>query len=44
MVWIKLGLEEGLIESPGPKSVLRIAFPAKVLDGYFPKLYLDLEL
>jgi len=40
---IRLGLEEGLIESPGPKSVLRIAFPAKVLDGYFPKLYLDLE-
>jgi Fic family protein len=40
---IRLGLEEGLIESPGPKSILRIAFPAKVLDGYFPKLYLDLE-
>lgn len=40
---IRLGLEEGLIESPGPKSVLRIAFPSKVLDGYFPKLYLDLE-
>ena len=41
---IRLGLEEGLIESPGPKSALRIAFPAKVLDGYFPKLYLDLEV
>ena len=40
---IKQGLGEGLIESPGPKSVLRIAFPAKVLEGYFPKLYLDLE-
>jgi len=40
---IKLGLAEGLIESAGPKSVLRIAFPAKVLDGYFPKLFLDLE-
>jgi Fic family protein len=39
---IRLGLDEGLIESPGPKSVLRIAFPTKVLDGYFPKLYLDL--
>jgi Fic family protein len=39
---IRLGLEEELIESPGPKSVLRIAFPAKVLDGYFPKLYIDL--
>lgn len=40
---IKLGLEEGLIESPGPKSILRIAFPAKVLNGYFPKLFLDLD-
>jgi Fic family protein len=40
---IRLGLEEGLIESPGPKSQLRIAFPAKVLEGYFPKLYLDLD-
>lgn len=40
---IRLGLEEGLMESPGPKGVLRIAFPAKVLDGYFPKLFLDLE-
>lgn len=34
---------EGLIESPGPKSQLRIAFPTKVLEGYFPKLYLDLD-
>jgi Fic family protein len=41
---IRLGLDEGLIESPGPKGVLRIAFPAKVLDGYFPKLFLDLEV
>ncbi len=41
---IRLGLDEGLIESPGPKGVLRIAFPAKVLDAYFPKLYLDLDL
>lgn len=40
---IRLGLEEGLIESPGPKGVLGIAFPAKVLDGYFPKLFLDLD-
>ncbi|MCC5790746.1 MAG: Fic family protein [Opitutales bacterium] len=40
---IRLGLDEGLIESPRPKGVLRISFPAKVLDGYFPKLYLDLE-
>lgn len=40
---IKLGLEEGLIESPGPKSILRIAFPGKVLNGYFPKLFLDLD-
>lgn len=39
---IARGLSEGLFESPGPKGVLRIAFPSKVLDGYFPKLYLDL--
>lgn len=41
---IRLGLEEGLIESPGPKGILRIAFPVRVLDAYFPKLYLDLEV
>lgn len=41
---IRLGLDEGLIESPGPKSVLRIAFPAKVLNGYFPQLFLDLDV
>lgn len=41
---IRLGLDEGLIESPGPKGVLRLALPARVLDAYFPKLYLDLEL
>ena len=40
---IQLGLAEGLMESPGPKGVLRIAFPVKVLDGYFPKLFLALD-
>ncbi len=38
------GIEAGLIESPSPRGILRIAFPAKVLDGYFPKLFLDLEV
>jgi len=40
---IRLGIEQELIESPGPKGVLRITFPAKVLDAYFPKLYLNLD-
>lgn len=41
---IRIGLDEGLIESPGPKGILRIAFPTKVLDGYFPKLFLNLSV
>ena len=40
---IQLGLKEGVIESPSPRGVLRIAFPAKALDSYFPKLFLDLD-
>ena len=41
---IKLALAEGLIASPNAKGPLRIAFPAKVLDSYFPRLFLDLPL
>jgi Fic family protein len=41
---IRLGLEEGLFTSPTPKGPLQIAFPAKVLESYFPKLYLDLPV
>jgi Fic family protein len=40
---IQLGLKEGVIESPSPKGQLQIAFPAKVLESYFPKLFLDLD-
>ncbi len=37
-----LALSEGLAQTPSPKGPLRIAFPAKVLDAYFPRLFLDL--
>jgi Fic family protein len=37
-----LALREGLLQSPSPKGSLSIAFPAKVLDAYFPRLFLDL--
>lgn len=39
---IKFALAEGYIESPSAKGVLRIAFPTKVLPGYFPNLFVDL--
>jgi Fic family protein len=38
---IKDALAGGWIESPSPKGPLRIAFPAKVLPGYFPRLFLE---
>lgn len=38
----RLALSEGLLDSPSPKGNLRVAFPAKVLDAYFPRLFLDL--
>jgi hypothetical protein len=38
----QLALREGLAESPSPKGALHIAFPAKTLDAYFPRLFLDL--
>ena len=38
----RLALGEGLLHSPSPKGHLCIAFPAKVLDAYFPRLFLDL--
>lgn len=37
-----LGLSQDLLQTPSPKGPLRIAFPAKVLDAYFPRLFLDL--
>ena len=41
---IKLGLQEGLIASPSPKGPLQAAFPAKILESYFPQLYIDLPV
>lgn len=38
----RLALDEGLVQSVTPKGALTIAFPAKVLDAYFPRLFLDL--
>jgi len=39
---IKLGLQEGLVESPSPKGPLQPGFPSKILDFYFPQLFVDL--
>jgi Fic family protein len=41
---IKLGLQEGLIESPSPKGPLQPGFPPKILEFYFPQLYVDLPV
>ncbi len=41
---IKLGLDEGYFATPSPKGPLRVAFPAKVHDFYFPQLFLDLPV
>ena len=40
----KRGLEEGYFETPSPKGPLRVAFPAKVHEFYFPQLFLDLPV
>jgi Fic family protein len=40
----RLALDEGLVTAPTPKGPLQIAFPSKVLDAYFPRLFLDLPL
>lgn len=39
---IALGLQEGLLGTDSPKGPLRIAFPSKVINAYFPRLFLDL--
>ncbi|MGD0816388.1 MAG: Fic family protein [Verrucomicrobiota bacterium] len=41
---IKLGLDEGYFDTPSPKGLLRVAFPTKVHDFYFPQLFLDLPV
>ncbi len=38
----RLCLDAGLLASDTPKGPLYITFPAKVLDAYFPRLFLDL--
>lgn len=37
---INLAFKHKLIKSPSPKGILSMAFPARILDSYFPKLYL----
>jgi hypothetical protein len=39
-----VGISEGLLSTPTPKGPLHIAFPAKVLDTWFPRLFLDLPV
>jgi Fic family protein len=39
---IKLGLLEGFLESPSPKGPLQPGFPPKILEFYFPQLFVDL--
>lgn len=41
---IRRALDEGLASSPSEKGPLRIAFPHKVLDAWFPQLFTDLPL
>jgi len=41
---IKLGLDQGYFETPSPKGPLRVAFPAKIHEFYFPQLFLDLPV
>ncbi len=41
---IKLGLREGLVDSPSPKGPLQPGFPPKILEFYFPQLFVDLPL
>ncbi len=43
-VIIRRALDEGLVGSPSEKGPLRIAFPHKVLDAWFPQLFTDLPL
>jgi len=32
------------LETPSPKGPLRVAFPAKIHEFYFPQLFLDLPV
>ena len=41
---IRRALDEELVSSPSEKGPLRIAFPHKVLDTWFPQLFTDLPV
>ena len=41
---IRRAIDEGLVCSPSEKGPLRIAFPHKVLDAWFPQLFTDLPV
>jgi Fic family protein len=41
---IRKALDEGLVRSTSEKSPLRIAFPNKVVEFYFPQLFTDLAV
>jgi hypothetical protein len=41
---IRKALDEGLVRSTSEKSPLRIAFPNKVVEFYFPQLFTDLPV
>ena len=41
---IKAAVEEGVIATPSERGKLSIAFPSKVVESYFPKLFLDLPV
>jgi hypothetical protein len=41
---IRKALDEGLVRSTSEKTPLRIAFPSKVVEFYFPHLYTDLPV
>jgi Fic family protein len=43
-VIIRRALDEGLVGSASEKGPLRIAFPYKVVDSYFPQLFTDLPV
>ncbi len=41
---IRLGLDEGLLDSPTPKGPLSMVFSSKTLDTYFPQLFQDIPV
>lgn len=43
-VIIRHSLEEELVRSSSEKGPLRLAFPHKVLDAWFPQLFIDLPV